>query len=97
MAIAEERIKELEAKGFNRWIKGNLDRLYINATQLGLDCAYYKTGNISGADFKGEHVSNSEARRMKAAKTYIDVKTGKVHSDNEKLLRAAEELAEIGG
>lgn len=91
--ITEERIEELTKKGFNRWTKGNMDRLYINAAQLGLDCTYYKTGNISGADFQGCSISNCEARRMKAAKTYIDIKTGKVHSDNSTLEKAAAELA----
>lgn len=96
MKLTEKKIAELESKGFKRWTKGNIDRLYINAAQLGLDCAYYKTGNISGADFQGAHVSNCEARRMKAAKTYIDVTTGTVHSDNSTLANAAEALAGIG-
>ena len=61
-----EKINELENKGFKRWTKGNLDRLYINATQLGLECDYYKTGNVRSAWFNGDHVSNSEACRMKA-------------------------------
>ena len=95
MKLSDERIIELESKGFKRWTKGTMDRLYINASQLGLDCDYYKTGNISGAEFKGKHVSNCEARRMKAAKTYIDILTGKAHSDNRTLLMAAEELAGI--
>lgn len=90
--LNEQMIKALEAKGFKRWTKGNMDRLYINANMLGLDCTYYKTGNISGADFKGERISNSEARRMKIAKTYIDIKVGKVYSDNYTLSEAAQEL-----
>ena len=95
MKLDEAKVKELEQLGFKRWTKGNMDRLYINATQLGLDCEYYKTGNISGADFKGERISNSEARRMKAAKTYIDIQTGRVLSDNETLKLAAQKLAGI--
>ena len=95
MALTEERINELIEKGFTRWTKGNYDRLYINASTLGLDCTYYKTGNISGATFGDHSISNSEARRMKAAKTYIDVKTGKAYSDSYTLLKAVEELAEI--
>ena len=87
-----ERISELEKLGFKRWTKNNFDRLYINASALGLDCSYYKTGNISGATFKDRHISNCEARRMKDAKTFIDIKTGKAHSDNPTLLRAVEEL-----
>lgn len=90
--MTNERIAELERLGFKRWTKGNFDRLYINASALGLDCDYYKTGNISGAEFKGKHISNCEARRMKASKTFIDIKTGKLHSDNPTLLKAVEEL-----
>ena len=81
--------------GFNRWTKGNLDRMYINASQLGLECTYYRTGNIRSAEFCGEAISNCQARRMKSAKTYIDVKTGRVHSDVPSLAAAAAELAEL--
>lgn len=87
-----ERIADFEKMGFNRWTKGNFDRLYINADRLGLDCDYYKSGNICGATFEDEHISNSEARRMKSAKTYIDIKTGRLYSDNNTLLMAAQRL-----
>lgn len=90
--MTEQRIAELEAKGFKRWTKGNIDRLYINATQLGLVCTYYKTGNISSAEFRGETISNSKASKMKNAKTFVDVKTGNVYSDNEWLKEVAEDL-----
>ena len=90
-----ERIEELEALGFKRWQKGNMDRLYINASMLGLHYGRYNTGNIKWADFQGQRISNCEARRMLAAKTYIDVKAEKVYSDNYTLERAASELAEI--
>ena len=91
--LSEERITNLCKKGFNRWTKGNLDRLYINASQLGLICSYYKTGNISSAEFQGESISNSQARRYKAAKTFIDIKTERVHSDCPALEDAARDLA----
>ena len=90
----EKMIEKLAAKGFNRWTKGKYDRMYINAKDLGLVCEYYKTGNIHSATFQGEGVSNSEAYRMKAAKTYIDVETGEVISDNRYLKEAAEEVIE---
>lgn len=90
----EKMIEKLAAKGFNRWTKGKYDRMYINAKDLNLDCEYYKTGNIHSATFRGEGVSNSEAYRMKAAKTYIDITTGEVVSDNRYLKEAAEEVLE---
>lgn len=90
-----DRIEELEALGFKRWQKGNMDRLYINASMLGLNYGKYNTGNIKWAEFQGMSISNSEARRMLAAKTYIDIKAEKVHSDSYTLERAAAELAGI--
>jgi hypothetical protein len=93
MALTEEKIARLEEKGFKRWTKGNMDRLYINASMLGLNCEYYNTGNIRSAWFNGASISNCEARRMKAAKTYIDIKAGTVYGDNNSLKEAAEKLA----
>lgn len=90
--MTEQSIAKLEAEGFKRWQKGTYDRLYVNASALGLECEYYKTGNIRNAYFRGERVSNSEGYRMKAAKTYVDVKTGNVFSDNQTLKEAAEEI-----
>lgn len=95
--LTEEKINELAGKGFKRWTKGNHDRLYINASDLGLECEYYKTGNIRSAYFNGVGISNCEARRMKGARTYIDIKTGLVYSDNDDLKKSASELAGIGG
>lgn len=90
--LSAKIIAKLEEKGFKRWTKGNLDRMYVNASQLGLVCSYYKSGNISDAEFCGKPISNCEARRMKAAKTFIDVYAGDAHSDNRTLAQAAEEL-----
>ena len=87
-----DRIAELEKMGFNRWQKNGMDRMYINASTLGLNCEYYKTGNISGAEFQGKWISNSEARTMKAAKTYIDLVTGRIVSDSARLAAAAADL-----
>lgn len=93
--MTDERIKELEELGFTRWQKGGMDRLYINANVLGLVVHYRKTGSICDAWFNGESISHAEGYRMKAAKTYIDVKTGVCYSDNNQLKKAAEELAKI--
>ena len=48
-----ERIDELTAMGFKRWQKNGMDRMYINASTLGLRCEYYKTGNVrNGESFR---------------------------------------------
>lgn len=90
--MTNEMITRLGAKGFKRWTKGNYDRLYINAEQLGLELSFYKTGNISGAHWQGNSISHAEGGRMRYAKTYIDVQTGKVYSQHEWLQEAAEAI-----
>lgn len=90
-----DNIEELEKMGFKRWQKNGMDRLYINATALGLCCTYYKTGNISSASFDGESISNSEGYRMKNAKTYIDLVHFCVVSDSATLARKVAELIGI--
>ena len=87
-----DRIEELEAKGFKRWQKNGMDRMYINASALGLICTYYKTGNISSAEFNGQPISNSNARGLKAAKTYIDLNNKRIVSDSARLAAAAADL-----
>lgn len=70
-------IEALEKKGFNRWTKGNLDRLYFNLEKSGdLELDYYKNGNLRAADLNGERISNAEACRLLAVKCFIDLKNG---------------------
>ena len=91
----EKMITKLEAKGFKRWTKGNMDRMYINPQALGLQVEYYKTGNISDSIWNGERISHAEARRMLNAKTYIDLKDDSLHCDhywNDNLKDAAQNL-----
>lgn len=90
--MTEQVIEKMVGRGFKRWTKGNLDRLYINASQLGLVCSRYNTGNIKHAEFNGDSISNSHARRMYSAKTFVDCKTGKVHGDDDALCRVAEKI-----
>ena len=92
--MTEEIIKRLEDLGFKRWEKNGLDRLYINAKDIGLECDYYKTGNVHYATFRGEHISNTRAREMLCSKTFVDVKTGKVHSDNNTMRETVTEILE---
>lgn len=91
--MTNERIEELTKLGFSRWQKNGMDRLYINAGALGLVCTYYNTGNISSAVFAGDGISNSLARKLKAAKTYIDLTNKKIVSDVAMLAWAAAEKA----
>lgn len=92
-----DRIAELEAMGFKRWQKGNMDRMYINSGVLGLVCTYYKTGNIHTARFNDYDISNSEGYRIKAAKTYIDLVRGELVSDNDYCFEAAAKLIGLEG
>ena len=87
-----ERIEELEKMGFKRWQKNGMDRMYINASVLGLTCVYHKTGTVAQAWFNGTDISNSEANRMKGSKTYIDLIKKCLVSDNDYLADAAANL-----
>lgn len=70
-------IEALEKKGFNRWTKGDMDRLYFSLEKSGdLELDYYKSGNLRSADLDGERISNAEACRLLAVKCFIDLKNG---------------------
>lgn len=90
--MSDKMIDKLTTKGFNRWTKGNMDRMYINASQLGLACSYHTTGSIKNATFCGTGISNCEARRLKADKCYIDLKTGAITANSSRLKDAAQAL-----
>ena len=94
--IREDEIEAFLKRGFRRYNPDNIDRLYINSRNLGLDCAFYDTGNIKYAEFNGQQISNGRAKEMRSAKTYVDVKTGRVFGDRKfpELKRACEELVE---
>lgn len=77
--MTDAQIAKYEAKGFKRWTKGNMDRLYINVTDLGLVADYYKSGNVCGGEWQGEGVGSSATKRLLASKVYVDVKTGELH------------------
>lgn len=93
----EQAIAIMIERGGKRWQKGNMDRIYFNTSALGLECTYYKTGNIHSAEFNGKSISNSEGYRMKAAKTYIDVDTWTAHGTHDDLLNALVELMDTFG
>lgn len=77
-ALTDSQIAAYEAKGAKRWIKRDMDRLYIDTKLLGLEVSYYKTGNVSDAKWCGEHISNADGRRFMASKVFVDVKTGEL-------------------
>lgn len=93
--ITNETIAKLENKGFNRWTKGNIDRLYINARDYGVEYTRYANGKVSGGEFAGEQFGAYEARNFEATKVYIDVTTGELNiqtrTDFEDEIRAAVE------
>lgn len=90
--MTKERITELEAMGFKRWQKNGMDRLYVNASVLGLECTFYRTGNVSNATFNGVSISNHEGTAMRAAKTYIDLEKNLIRSDSPRLLAAVADI-----
>lgn len=91
-------IEALEKKGFNRWTKGEMDRLYFNLEKAGaLELDYYKSGNLRSAYLDGERISNAEACRLLAVKCFIDLKNGNklvVQYGREEAQDVVRELAE---
>lgn len=79
MKITDTQIEKLESKGFNRWQKNNMDRLYINVESLGLEIESYNSGNIRSAYWQGQKVSNSNGRRLISSKVWLNVETGELH------------------
>ena len=90
-------IEELEKRGFNRWTKGDKDRLYFDVKKSYLDVDYYKSGNVSSAYLEGERISNAEAYRLMSVKCFIDLKKDNelvVQYGNEESQKIVRELAE---
>lgn len=76
-------VDTMTAIGGNRWTAGDKDRVYINdwARFAGLETSHYKTGNISGASYRGETISNSQAYKLGSCidKVWFDAADGKLH------------------
>lgn len=91
--LNEKMIKALEAKGFKRWTKSDMDRLYINPVDA-LDFEYdtNKSGHVSGAWLNGEKISNTRGSELVSSKTYIDVNTGALVSNHDRMREAAQEI-----
>lgn len=92
MKLNEKQIAALEEKGFRRWTKGTMDRLYINAETMGLEIERRKSGSVSSAYYRGERISNNLGSAMAYAKTYIDIATGELHATNWTLEQDAQQL-----
>jgi hypothetical protein len=76
-------VDTMTAIGGNRWQKNGMDRVYLNdwADLAGLEVSRYNTGNISGASYQGEGISNSQAYKLLGSidKVWFDAADGKLH------------------
>lgn len=67
--------------GGKEWRKGDRHRVYINRhvlqRLLGMEVRYYHTGNIRHAELRGQHISNSEARRILGSEIFWE--DGELH------------------
>lgn len=79
-------IYKLEQFGGKHWEKYGKNRVYFNPEDLakmrGYEWDLYKTGNISSATKKGEHISNSEMKRVLRdlnCKLYYDLEDNQFH------------------
>lgn len=76
-------VETMTAIGGNRWQRNGMDRVYFNnwAELAGIETSHYNTGNISGATYKGEGISNSQAYKLLGCidKVWFDAADGKLH------------------
>ncbi|MFJ3839498.1 hypothetical protein ACIPY6_28880 [Streptomyces sp. NPDC090054] len=77
-------IDTLLAVGGNRWQRGGMDRIYFSnpAELAGLETSHYKSGNIAGATWQGESISNSQAYKLAGSidKLWYDTADGQFHA-----------------
>jgi len=92
-----EIVEKLVKIGGSEWKKNEMHRVYFNdfSERLGLHVQLYNTGNISGATLNGEHISNSEAKkiigRLNELKVWYDMTTGKLMLKNDATRGVTEE------
>lgn len=92
-------IEKLIEMGAKRWTKNGKDRLYLNgaiSAIVKLEYSTYNTGNVSSATLGGEHISNSEARRILASAStmYIDLKNDGICGGTYAVAEAVREWVE---
>ena len=65
-------LEQLQAAGGQLWEKNQMRRVYFNnlADIFGLECSYYKTGNISSASVDGEVIANGRANEIAGSLSY---------------------------
>ncbi|MBX9936074.1 MAG: hypothetical protein K2Y10_05730 [Burkholderiaceae bacterium] len=82
--VAESIESRLVAIGGKAWVAGDKNRIYFNnlAELLGLECEFYKTGNVSCALLDGKVISNSKGsnlfRQCRQGKVWFEA--GEFHS-----------------
>lgn len=81
--MGEKDIAKLMAEGGKRWSKYGKDRIYFDATTLGLEVERYGTGSVRSAEWQGESISNADARRLLNSKVYVDCADGTLHVDTD--------------
>jgi hypothetical protein len=76
-------VETLTAIGGRLWERNGMRRVYINdwAAFAGLETSHYNTGNISGATYKGEGISNSQAYKLGGCidKVWFDAADGRLY------------------
>jgi hypothetical protein len=77
-------VAAMVAIGGRRWQRNGMDRVYINdwAEFAGLETSHYKSGNVSGASFKGRGIANGRVAGFVGAidKVYFDAADGQLHA-----------------
>ena len=78
--ITQEKIDKLINAGFKRWTVDNYDRLYLDSSYLGLDT--WRTKSTGFLNARLHDYSGCKSREYIPCKNYVDLKTGKIVSQN---------------
>ena len=84
----ETTINNLINAGAKRWTKGNMDRLYINASVL--IKVIEDAGRMEDFTWRGI-ISNRYRSQLSSTKTYIDIADGSINTP-DRLCKAAAEI-----
>jgi len=80
--LSQNTVSALESAGLSHWVKGDMDRIYINAKDL-MDVDFYKSGNVQHAEINGEKISNTKATGLLNSKIYVDANTNEIVGPDE--------------
>lgn len=74
------QVEKLEGAGGKRWTEGDMDRVYLDPTKLGLEVEFRRSGKVESASFDGTPITDDAARHVLNSRVYVDVASGRLYT-----------------